>query len=171
MRDVLIHHHIYRGTQATAIPEPAHRAYSKFLHPFNRNSKYLAKLNAKWKSVAGKAGRFGSNFFTIAGAYLDVFSDNPESLFNTTFGNGSNVGQIYKAINEDGTPVEGTYYVVVARESIYNDDGDLTAQSSTVTFFHLETNEETGESEFVEGETKEFLQTSDNPEPTEFERS
>ncbi len=46
--DILIHHHKYQGRFATAIPEKAHRFFSKVLHPFNKGNKFRFGLLTKF---------------------------------------------------------------------------------------------------------------------------
>jgi RHS repeat-associated protein len=158
--DVLEHHHKYQGKVATAIPSKIHDKLSKYYHPFKRiNPKTLKTLGG----VRGFAGKVG-NILNVFGTVVDVFTDNPNSSYNQTFGNGSNVGQLYQQLNEDGTAVTNSYYIINSRETKYNSSGDPIQVTASVTSYNLIYNEKNDKNEMIPGETATFVQGKNDKE-------
>jgi RHS repeat-associated protein len=108
----LIHHHIDQAEIATALPEPVHNAYTKELHPL----KYP-------KAVSGGLS-LSLNIFSIA---IEAFSNNPHTIWNSTFGNGINLGQLYENPG-------GGYYKIININKQY-EKGKLVKESRTVDLY------------------------------------
>jgi uncharacterized protein YrrD len=65
------------------------------------------------------------NFF---GLLTEIYSKNPGTIWNSTFGNGVNVGQLYQ------NP-EGGYYEIIKLTRIKNKDGKLLKDIRDIVFY------------------------------------
>ena len=125
--DKLIHHHINQGKVATAIPQGAHNKYFKELHPIRTNQQ---KANAKMRAalrVNTATAKVGVAY-NIFGVMYEVFSDNPHTTWNYTFGNGSNVNQVY-------AHHDGGYYVIEKKNKVMNAQGEVIGWDATVNHY------------------------------------
>ena len=133
---VLVHHHINQGEIATAIPEGVHQKYFKQLHPIRTaNEKAAAKVRS-----TGRAGRFTKGvggLYNMTFILLEVFSDNPHSTWNSTFGNGTNANQIY-------SKSDGGYYMMIQKHNIMNSNGETIGYDATVIHYSAYGQDENG---------------------------
>jgi hypothetical protein len=113
-KDILIHHHEMQGNVATALPKTVHEQWTKDLHPL----KY-----PKTKSINGLG--LSINLLSVA---IELFSKDPHTMWNSTFGNGAHIGQIY--INPDGG-----YYQVLKEDNYYDKDGNREKTTRLLEFY------------------------------------
>ncbi|MEK6153609.1 DUF6443 domain-containing protein [Flavobacteriaceae bacterium 3-367] len=131
----LVHHHIDQGRFAVGLPESAHKKYFSQIH-----SRYGSGAKGFFRSTMKFA-----NSLVLGLTFLDLFSDNPDSIGNLFDQSSGNLkeGRIYKN-------TEGGYFSISDREFQKNDNGEIESVTATVTLFKdYKYNEETGEYEGV----------------------
>lgn len=118
----LVHHHIDQNNMAAGIPEKVHYDYFSELHPnLNSKSTFLSR-------VGGKLGKVGGilNFIT----FINVWSKNPHTLYNETFGAAANLNQLYYDTESE------MYFKVIKRETTYDKNGNALKETNTLEMYN-----------------------------------
>ena len=153
--DKLVHHHKFQGKVATAIPQSAHQKFTKVLHPFRRLKSGIAN-SLKNGNIKGRIGKVGTVLSVIT-APLEILSDSPSTMWNQTYGNGLNVGQLYQQLGETG-PITGAYYMINSQENSYDSKGNIESVSTSITEYYMDYNKAKGELEIRQGATNDYIQ-------------
>ena len=88
---------------------------------------------------------------------MEILSDSPSTMWNQTYGNGLNVGQLYQQLGETG-PITGAYYMINSQENSYDSKGNIESVSTSITEYYMDYNKAKGELEIRQGATNDYIQ-------------